>query len=163
VLPLIICFSLLTLFLLQFGILKNHFYHLMNIDGETVGLKMNKTCPEFLKFFEAEGNKKRKGEADTICQKLRQILFDFGNRPKTPELEFVALILCVAAKLNQDLSHLFLYFEVVLSCSNYPIKTLVSTRTSYFIAFCVCRILPVTMKFRLLQSCPRMGGPLLLY
>lgn len=107
------------MFWLQFGIFKNHFYELMDINGEAVGQKMNKICPKFLKFFEAEANKRRKGQADIICENLRQILADFSKFPKTSELEFVTVILCVAAKLNQDISHLFLHFEV---SQNYSIS-----------------------------------------
>ena len=80
----------------------------MQKNKNELGDKMNEFNEPFLKFLENEANKQSKSD---ISSRLRKVIAGLQNSDDVGGFA-IAIIKCVAIKMKEDLSLLFVHFSV---------------------------------------------------
>jgi len=87
--------------------LKNHFYYLTNTDEIALN-SFYKAIPTMLKFVQAEAEKEQKNNDLQI--KLMAIIKN--NRNKNAYDEFLTVLLCFMAIMEENAEHMFIVINV---------------------------------------------------
>lgn len=111
-------FEIIVFFWFQYNPLLSPLCYLLGLEGQEKKHQdpLNTLAPNLVKFFEAQGSKKMKGEREPTPKIIREIISKYNNLPerfKTPCTGFVTIMQCLFAYMdNQDIQQVFLHFDV---------------------------------------------------
>lgn len=83
-----------------------------DINQVDIGKNLDEIVPKMLHFLRAETNKTRKGNAGVATKNMTKILQKFDMQQSTKSLRRITMILCLGERMQQDMTKLFIFFEV---------------------------------------------------